>query len=319
MDKAVCRKAKEGSNRYAHDMPKMTRSSFNGRDLTTSDLEYLRERFPTLLSEHGLQLRTVAATRAADIYFSAADTPPEEAAAIAAASGSVLTFLECESFEPDVLLEDAPDPETHPDVAKILTSAAKRKGQTCRLTLHWATNGLLCSWEANAAWAETFRHSIRKAATDAATSRTENYAADFAGRKVTAERIISELMADTRFRGAPPRQRMAVAKGLVPVSEDADGSRALALGHLSSRDAAETMRLTVDIKSRMDEIAADLAATPKWAKTSLASARKALAHECLIEITGGWCMPTPLAVALRDRTLEFSEKNELAQALESHR
>jgi hypothetical protein len=240
------------------------------------------------------------------MYFSAWNTSPEAAADIAAATGSVLVFPEYEFFEPDELLEtNTPDPDVNADVAKVLTSATKKAGELCGLSLHWAVNGLLCSWQATAAWVEGYKVALNKISEDDAHTRRQEHEDDSSSRIAAANRIIVELMADPQFRAAPPRQRIAVAKGLVPIPEGGDRSRDLAIALLSGRDAAETMRLTLDLKSRMDELAAGLAATPEWKKTALARARKSLAQEYLAQVTEGWNMPAPLAETLRDRAADL--------------
>lgn len=281
--------------------------SVDGGSLTTADLERIRDTLPALSAQHGLKIGPSGIARPADMYFVAADTSLDQALEAAVATGAAMVFPEYEEFDPEDLISDDPDAIENPDVAKIMASVARHKGKITQVSVHWATAGLLCSWQAEAAWVEQTKEKIKVAVGKAGSFKMQQFADQQATKRVKAEKLVEELMSDPQFRASPARERIAVAKAILPISEnDRDTTRDLALAYVSSRAAAESVRLELEIKKNLDQIATELAATAEWAMTPLARPRKTLASQHLLKITDGWSMPPALAEVLRDRAAQLN-------------
>lgn len=282
----------------------------NDQGLTTADLEEIRAGLETTLAERGLRLSPVPVTlaRAADMHFIAPDAALDKTIEMIAASGAVLVIPDYQEFDPSELVDedDSSDVEPHPAVMQALDAAGQYEGQLCRIALYWSMDGILCCWLASASWTEELQRDYDRATLAAGDEESLN---DEAQREATGSevrRIVAELMENPAYRSAPRNKRAAVARNLIPEPNSEAGFYALRA--LSRHDTDEAARLTLDIRSRFDEIALSLVQNRRWIMACTAAERKQAAQSYLSEVADGWCMPATLATELRDRAMELGRK-----------
>lgn len=282
----------------------------NDQGLTTADLEEIREGLETTLSERGLRLSPVPVTlaRRADMHFIAPDASLDKTIEMIAASGTVLVIPDYQEFDPSELVDedDSSDGEPHPAVIQALDTASQYEGQLCRVALYWSMDGILCCWFASASWTEELQRDYDRATLAAGDEESLNDEARLEATASEVRRIVAELMENPTYRSAPRNKRAAVARNLIPEPNSEAGYYALSA--LSRRDTDEAARLTLDIRSRFDEIALSLMQHRRWIMACTAAERKQAAQSYLSEVADGWCMPATLATELRDRAMELGRK-----------
>lgn len=283
----------------------------NGHVLTTADLVRIQADLESVLAERGLRLSPVAVTvpRAADMHFIAPDAPLDKTVEMIAASDTVLVIPHYQEFDPAELAGEGSSPtlEQHRSVAKVLAVAGQYDGQLCRIALYWSMDGILCCWLGSASWLDQLQRDYDAATLAAADEEATN---DEAQQETTAgeiRRTVAELMENPAYRSAARNKRAAVARNLISDPNSEVGFYALRA--LSRSDTDEAARLTLEIRSRFDEIALSLGKDRRWVMACTSAERKQAAQSYLSEVADGWCMPATLATELRDRALEIIRKS----------
>lgn len=166
------------------------------------------------------------------------------------------------------------------------------KGHIGEVSVAFATNGLVHFWEHQAAWYQEWQE-----LTDSQPSHQDSDLDDDEPGRLSAgerARLASELagtiLADPRFRAAPRSDRQRLARLAIPKGTDSwagwDAVR-------EACDRAQEMAQAQydQITGRLDDLAAELLASPEYQQASSSGARKQAAERFLIPHADGFCPP----------------------------
>jgi hypothetical protein len=204
--------------------------------------------------------------------------------ALAGKLGGGVVYLRAVPFDPDSELDQPDDPPAR------LTA---RKGQIGQISVAFAANGLIHFWEDRAAWYlewEQLADSSVHADGYGPEGQTERLDAEERAR--LAGELAEAILANPQFRVASRGDRQRLARLALPAGTD----------HWASWDAvreacdrAQQMTETAcgQLQDRLDELAAELLATPAWQQASSPAARKQAAGQFLVPHADGFS-PTPL-------------------------
>ena len=212
--------------------------------------------------------------------------------ALAGRLGGGMLYLRAVPFDPDSELDRPDDPPAR------LTA---RKGQIGQLSVAFAANGVVHFWEHETAWYLEWEELA-----DGPT-RADGYGPEDQAERLDPEeraRLAGELaeaiLADPQFRAASrgDRQRLALPAG----TDQWAGWDAVR----EACDRAQQMAEAAcgQLEGQLDELAAELLATPAWQQASSAVARRQAAGRFLVLHTDGFS-PTPL---VRDELYAWAQR-----------
>lgn len=166
------------------------------------------------------------------------------------------------------------------------------KGQIGEVSVAFAANGLVHFWEHQAAWHQEWQEladrqdSHRVSGLD--DEDEERLSAEERSR--LADELAATIMADPRFRAAPRGDRQRLARLAIP--KDTDSWASYDAVRKACDQAQELAQAQYDqITSQLDDLAAELLATPEYQQASSAAARKQAAERFLIPRADGFCPP----------------------------
>ncbi|MGO4382638.1 hypothetical protein [Specibacter sp. RAF43] len=281
----------------------------DGANLTTADLEFILETMPQLLSAAGVLPSTMdmVITRKSDLYFLAEHSPLDQIVSVIAASGSGVAFVRQTEFDAASLLEDVEgdvldeDEEFPSAVENVLEDALTRQGEISQVTLTWSLNGLLCTWQADAAWALGLGSDFAAALVSVAGVDLEVKQEQDEALQQDIAKVVDAVIADPAYRGTLPQKRRgtvdSVLKGMV--IDDAVRNAIWLTVRISQQTEVEGADRAFDVHSRMDELAAALAETADWAAAKSIANKKVLTNDFLLREYDGWRMPNSIVEELR--------------------
>ncbi|MBL7489167.1 hypothetical protein I6A60_33480 [Frankia sp. AgB1.9] len=203
---------------------------------------------------------------------------------LAASLGGGVLYFEAVAFDP-----------AGGEVADPPAELIKRKGETGRVSVAFAVNGLIHFWEQSAPWylewqelaaSQSGRFQARRAADEGAERPSDEERA-----RLTAE-LVSTLLADPGFRAARTgAARQRYAKLALPEGTDNW------VGWDACRDAADQAEALAQaqyaqLTPRLDELAAQLLTSREYQEASSAAARKDAAGRFLIPLADGFAAPS---------------------------
>jgi len=175
-----------------------------------------------------------------------------------------------------------------------VTSPAERKGQIGQVSVAFAANGLVHFWEHAAAWFAEWEELV-----DSTMTVADTYEAGRTERLSEGERmrLVSELadtmLVDPQFRAASRADRWGLARKAIPEGTDPW------VGRDAQRQACDRAYLMAQerydqLEGRLDDLAAELLASPAYRQASSADARRKAAERFLIPRADGFSPPTSL-------------------------
>ncbi len=196
-----------------------------------------------------------------------------------------MVYLHAAPFDPAAV--DGDQPENPP--AHLLG----HKGQTGQIDVAFAANGLVHFWEHQTAWFAEWEKLA-----DATVTRPrmdeddgiEPLSPEERARLVTE--LADAILADPQFRGAPRGDKLRTARRLIP-----DGTSQW-VGSDAAREACERVNETAQkrydqLEDRLDDLAAELLASPGYQRASSPAARKQAAERFLIPHADGFFPSAP--------------------------
>jgi len=204
--------------------------------------------------------------------------------ALACRLGGGVLYLRAAPFDRCSGDDQPDDPAAH---------LARHKGQIGRVGVAFAANGVVHFWEHDTAWFREWEELYGATAADA-----DMYGA--AGERLSEEeqaRLISELadaiLADPQFLAASHTDRWDIALRAIPEGTDPWACREAArqARHRAYQMAQERYD---QLEGQLDDLAAELVASPAYQQASSAAARKKAAERFLIPRAGGFRPPTSL-------------------------
>ncbi len=197
--------------------------------------------------------------------------------------GGGVLYLRAVPFDPDAADGDQPeDPPAH---------LIRHKGQTGQVSVAFAANGVVHFWEHHTAWFAEWEELA-----DATVARpgmdeddgTEPLSPEERARLVTE--LADAILADPQFRAAPRGDKLWTARRLTP-----EGTSKW-VGWDAAREACERVNQTAQerydqLEDRLDDLAAELLASPAYQRASSPAARKQAAERFLIPHADGFFPP----------------------------
>jgi hypothetical protein len=229
--------------------------------------------------------------------------------ALAAKLGGGVLYSKARRFDPEGDDEDeVDDPPSH---------LLKRKGEIAQVSVAFAVNGLIHFWEQRAPWydewqalaaSQSLLFSSRRGLDD--EEQPERLSDEERAR--LAGELADKLLAMPEFRAAKPggaRQRFA--KLAIPADTDRW------VGWDATRDALDRAEQLAQaqyaqITERLDDLAAELLASPAYQQASSPGARKQAAEQFLIPRADGFSPPAHI----RDEM--YARARDLAKAAKRH-
>ena len=197
--------------------------------------------------------------------------------------GGGVLYLHAAPFDPDAADGDQPeDPPAH---------LLRHKGQTGQISVAFAANGVVHFWEHHTAWFAEWEELA-----DATVARpgmdeddgTEPLSPEERARLVTE--LADAILADPQFRAAPRGDKLRTARRLIP-----EGTSKW-VGWDAAREACERVNQMAQerydqLEDRLDDLAAELLASPAYQRASSPAARKQAAERFLIPHADGFFPP----------------------------
>jgi hypothetical protein len=196
--------------------------------------------------------------------------------ALADRLGRGVLYLRAVPFDPDSDEHQPADPPAH---------LTRRKGQTGEVSVAFAANGVVHFWEDYAAWHLEWQ--------DLADGRRSAERGDQAGRLREEERarlageLADEVLADPQFRAASRGDRQRIARLALPQGTDQW------VGWDAVREACDRAQQVTEaayrqLEDRLDDLAAELLASPAWQQASSPAVRRQAAGRFLIPHADGF-------------------------------
>ena len=199
--------------------------------------------------------------------------------ALAGRLGSGVLYLRAVLFDPDSDEHQPADPPAH---------LTRRKGQTGEVSVAFAADGVAHFWEDYAAWYlewQDLADGGRGAEREDRTGRlSEEERARLAGE------LADEMLADPQFRAASRGDRQRIARLALPQGTDQWA------GWDAVREACDRAQQVTEaaygqLEDRLDDLAAELVASPAWQQASSPAARRQAAGRFLIPHADGFGLP----------------------------
>jgi hypothetical protein len=197
--------------------------------------------------------------------------------------GGGVLYLHATPFDPAAVDGDQPeDPPTH---------LLRHKGQTGQISVAFAANGLVHFWEYHTAWFAEWEELADATVTQPGMDEddgTERLSPEERAQLVTE--LAEAILADPQFRGAPRGDKLRTARRLIP-----EGTSKW-VGWDAAREACEQVNQTAQerydqLEERLDDLAAELLASPAYQRASSPAARKQAAERFLIPHADGFFPP----------------------------
>jgi hypothetical protein len=213
--------------------------------------------------------------------------------------GGGVVYPHATPFDPAAV--DGDQPEDQP--AHLL----RHMGQAGQISVAFAANGLVHFWEHHAAWFAEWEELA-----DATVTRpgidvddgTERLSPEERARLVTE--LAEAILADSQFRGAPRGDKLRAARRLIPEETSKW------VGWDAAREACERVNQTAQerydqLEGRLDDLAAELLASPAYQRTSSPAARKQAAERFVIPHADGFFPPALARDELYARAQELAK------------
>lgn len=212
--------------------------------------------------------------------------------ALAGKLGGGVIYLRAVPFDPAAGDDQPQDPPPG------LTS---HEGQIGQVSVAFAISGVVHFWEHEAAWYRQWQEladgpsAHKDSDLDGPERLSDEERAQLAGE------LASTILADQRFRAAPRSDRQRLARLAVPKGT---GSWVAWDAVPEACDRAQQMadEQYDQITGRLDDLAAELLASPEYHQASSAAARKHAAERFLIPHADGFCPPPLVRDELHART-----------------
>jgi hypothetical protein len=198
--------------------------------------------------------------------------------------GGRVIYLHATPFDPATV--DGDQPEEPP--ARLL----RHKGQTGQISVAFAANGLVHFWEHHTAWFAEWEDLADATVILPGMDEddgTERLSSEERARLVTE--LAEAILADPQFRGTPRGDKLRTARRLIP-----EGTSKW-VGWDAAREACGRVNQTAQerydqLEDRLDDLAAELLASPAYQRASSPAARKQAAERFLIPHADGFFPPT---------------------------
>jgi hypothetical protein len=197
--------------------------------------------------------------------------------------GGGVLYLHATPFDPAAVDGDQPeDPPSH---------LLRHKGQPGQISVAFAANGLVHFWEHHTAWFAEWEELASATVTRPEMDEedgTERLSPEERARLVTE--LAEAILADPQFRGVPRGEKLRTARRLIP-----EGTSKW-VGWDAAREACERVNQTAQerydqLEDRLDDLAAELLATPAYQRASSPAARKQAAERFLAPHADGFFPP----------------------------
>ncbi len=219
--------------------------------------------------------------------------------ALAGTLGGRVLYLQAVPFDPGSA-EDQPD--------NLPAHLTRHKGQTSQVSVAFSANGLVHFWEHQAAWYQEWQDltGIQSSRRDSGLDDDERGRLSAEERARLASELADTILADPLFRAAPPTQRQRLARLAIPKStDDWAGSDAIREACDRAQDMAEAQY--DQIFGRLDDLAAELLASPEYQQASSTPARKHAAVRFLITHADGFSPPALVREELHARAQQLAK------------
>ncbi len=200
--------------------------------------------------------------------------------------GGGVLYLRAAPFDPGAGDGDQPTP--------LLEDLTSRKGQTGRVSVAFAANGVVHFWEHRTAWYLEWEELADGTVTGTGPGMEEAGGQERLSQEERA-RLAGELaeaiLADQQFRAAPRGDKQRIARQAIPKGTD-QWAGWDAVREACDRAHQMTQAAYDQLEDRLDELAAELLASPAYQRASSPAARKQAAERFLIPHADGFSPPT---------------------------
>ena len=191
-----------------------------------------------------------------------------------------------------------------PDPGDVPKHLARRKGHAGEVRVAFASagHGLLHFWEQTAPWYQEWLDSEEASLLGGGEEeRTREEEQDRLARE-----LADVILADSQFRASSPVARRRRAQQLVPDGTDRYVGRTAAE---QARERAEGLSAEAyrPVKDQLENLAAELLASPGWRQAASARGRMAAATEFLIARVNGFYPPLDISDELYGKTQRLSK------------
>jgi hypothetical protein len=203
--------------------------------------------------------------------------------------GGGVLYLLAAPFDPDAVDNGGGEQQDEPPAHLIA-----HKGQTGQVSVAFAANGLVHFWEHRTAWYLEWAELADRIMTDAGryeADGTERVGEEEHAR--LADELADAIVADPKFQAARVTDRWALSGQAIPAGTDSwvgrDARRqACTRAHQIAQERYD------QLEDQLDDLAAELLASPAYQQASSAEARKKAAARFLIPHADGFSAPSSL-------------------------
>jgi hypothetical protein len=218
---------------------------------------------------------------------------------LASRLGGGVLYLRAVPFDPG---SDDDQPENPPEHLTV------RKGQTGQVSVAFAANGVVHFWEQFAAWYLEWRQMAGSAPLRAPDTDGEDEAWRLGEEERTrlASELADTILADPEFRAGSRDDRQRAARKVIP-RDTGDGVFWAALREAVQQADQMTRERYDQLEERLDDLAAELLASPAYQRASSPAARKQAAERFLIPHADGFFPPALARDELYARTRDLAK------------
>ncbi|MBB4701491.1 hypothetical protein BJ982_003035 [Sphaerisporangium siamense] len=217
--------------------------------------------------------------------------------ALARKLGGGVLYLKAAPFDPGDDEYEVDDPPEH---------LLKRKGQIGQLSVAFATNGIVHFWKHRAGWYAEWQQL-------AEDEESPDDAEDEDGRLTEEERerltteLVEALLANPEFRAAKAGARHRTGSLAIPPDTPRGVEwEALRIAYDRAEELAKAAYAQIG-DDRLDELAAELLATPEYQRASAPATRKQITERFLTRHADGFSPPAPIRDELYARAQKFAK------------
>jgi len=213
--------------------------------------------------------------------------------------GGGVLYLQASPFDPGSGEDQPADPPAH---------LLGHKGQTGQVSVAFAANGVMHFWEHETAWylewEELADSAPRRVPGMDETDETERLGEEERAR--LAGELADRIVADPKFRAAPPTERQRIARQAITKGTN-DWAVWDAVRQACDRAHQMAQERYDQLEDRLDDLAAELLASPAYQQARSPAARKEAAGRFLIPHADGFSPPALVREELYARARELAK------------
>ncbi len=207
--------------------------------------------------------------------------------ALAGRLGGGVLYLEAAPFDPGSGGEDDEQAGGMPE------HLIRQRGRTGPVSVAFAAHGVVHFWQHETAWFAEWEELAGSTVTGADMYEAGTERLSEEERAQLADELADAILADPQFRAASRTDRWGIAREAIPDGTDPWAGRDAAR-QACDRAYQMAQERYDQLEGRLDDLAAELLASPAYQQASSAAARKRAAERFLIPRADGFSPPTSL-------------------------